>query len=336
MASTGSEQVRAENRPAPRYEAIEQQLIDAIQKRLLAPGVVVTEDPLARLFGTSRTPVRKAFNQLERSGLLERFEGRGFVVAGADTPQRVSVTREMLGLSQAATIEPPPVAADRIARDFESSVAQALPFGQFRVNEQAAADNFGVSRTIIRELLSRFQDRGLVSKDLRSHWVVGPLTARDIEHYFAIRGKLEPLALIDSAPLLPAEDILATLDRAKAGIAQGDGLSPAQIEQLETDLHVTLLAKTPNTHLLRIINQSQIALSVNQVFAETVGTRPFAAALTEHCIVLEFLLRGSWHAAADALQEHLRISAARTRKRLMSFSVFPQPDLPEYLRPISI
>ena len=324
------------SRPAPRYVAIEQQLEQAIRTRLLPPGLVVTEDPLARLFGTSRTPVRKAFNKLELSGLLERFEGRGFLVAGADEPLRETVTREMLGLSEISPTQPPPMTADRITREFEASLAQALPFGQYRVHEQAAADHFEVSRTIIRELLSRFQDRGLVFKDMRSHWVVGPLTARDIEHYFAIRGQLEPLALRGSAPLMLPSEIEAFLERAHAAIGQGDQLEPQQIEALETDVHLRLLAKTPNPHLLRMIHQSQIALSVNQVFAETVGTRPFEASLTEHCIVIEFLLRRSWDTAGHALKEHLHMSAARTRERLMSFSVFPEPDLPDYLRPILV
>jgi DNA-binding FadR family transcriptional regulator len=55
----------------------------------------------------------------------------------------------------------------------------------------------------------------------------------------------------------------------------------------------------------------------------------------EHRIVFEFLIRGSWDAAAAAMEEHLRLSAARTRKRLMAFSVFTEPSLPNYLRRIS-
>jgi DNA-binding GntR family transcriptional regulator len=325
---------RHKDRPAPRYAAIEQQLVRAITQGQLSAGIVVTEDPVARLFGTSRTPVRMAFHELEQQGLLERFEGRGFVVAGGQQPQRVVLSHEMLGLTATTATRPQPMTGERITREFENSLAQALPFGLYRVHEQAAADHFGVSRTIIRELLSRFQDRGLVRKDLRSHWVVGPLTARDVAHYFAIRGQLEPLALTDSAPHMPTEDIADMLKRARSAIADSDNLPPKRLEQLETDMHVTLLARTPNPHLLRMIHQSQIALAVNQVFAETLGTRPFAAALTEHCIVLEFLIRGSWDTAATALQEHLRLSAARTRKRLMSISVFPEPDLPDYLRKV--
>jgi len=55
----------------------------------------------------------------------------------------------------------------------------------------------------------------------------------------------------------------------------------------------------------------------------------------EHCVVLEFLIRGSWNAAANPLEEHLNLSAERTRKRLMAFSVFPEPELPDYLRRVS-
>lgn len=322
-------------RSAPRYAAIESKIMEAIEKELLPAGVVVTEDPIARLFGTSRTPVRMAFNKLESLGLLERFEGRGFIVSGADEPQRIVVTHQMLGLDKELVQLPQPMAAQRIARAFEGSIAQALPFGLYRVNEQAAADHFDVSRTIIRELLSRFQDRGLLRKDLRSHWVVGPLTAQDVAHYFAIRAKLEPLALLESAPLLSQDHISRMQVRVHAAMKTSEEITLSDLNRLETDLHVTLLSKSPNPHLRRMIHQSQIALSVNQVFAETVGTKPFSLALMEHCVVLEFLIRGSWNAAANALEEHLNLSAERTRKRLMAFSVFPEPELPDYLRRVS-
>lgn len=320
------------HRSAPRYAAIESKIVEAIKNELLPAGVVVTEDPLARLFGTSRTPVRMAFNKLKDMGLLERFEGRGFIVTGAREPKRIVVTHQMLGLDKELVQRPQPMASQRIARTFEASIAQALPFGLYRVNEQAAADHFDVSRTIIRELLSRFQDRGLLRKDLRSHWVVGPLTAQDVAHYFAIRARLEPLALLDSAPLL-SQDLVSDMQvRARSAMKTTEDITLSDLNRLETDLHITLLSKSPNPHLRRMIHQSQIALSVNQVFAETVGTKPFSLALMEHCVVLEFLIRGSWNAAANALEEHLNLSAERTRKRLMAFSVFPEPELPDYLR----
>ena len=238
-------------RPVTRYAEIEDAIKNAIKNELLPAGIVVTEDPVARLFGTSRTPVRVAFNKLEERGFLKRFDGRGFVVSGAKKPKRISLAHEMLGLSKTPTQLPQPMTAQRIAADFEASIVQALPFGLYRVHEQAAADHFDVSRTIIRELLSRLQDRGLLRKDLRSHWVVGPLTALDVAHYFSIRAKLEPLALMESAPLLSQGLISQLHVRTITATEKAGSLTLGMHEQLETDLHITLLGRSPNPHLLR-------------------------------------------------------------------------------------
>ncbi|MEX0279799.1 MAG: GntR family transcriptional regulator [Arenibacterium sp.] len=322
-------------RPAPRYIAIEQTLKSAIEQGRLADGTILTEGPIADLFGTSRTQVRTALAQLETAGMITRFDGRGFLVARDNTtptPNRISLTRAMLGLSQSPAKEPQPASAERLVRAFQETLALALPFGQFRINEQAAADHFNVSRNVVRELLSRFQDRGLVGKDSRSHWIVGPLTARDLQQFFAIRGKLEPLALIDSAPKIPRAELVKMRDRLDA-VTRGDRtLDTEQLDQLETDMHVRLLAHSPNTYLLRMIRQTQSALVVNRVFASFVGTQPFDLALGEHAIVMDFLIRDAHSAAALSLEEHLKLSAERTRQRLMAISVFPEPDLPAYLQ----
>lgn len=314
----------------PRSSMIVGVLEDAMANGALPHGAVLAEEPLAKLFGTSRTPVRAAIRNLAERGLLTRTGRRGYAVPGA-APRRMSLTAAMLGLATGAP-DLPPAAAERIADEFAVALARALPFGSYRINEQAAADHFGVSRTVVRELLSRFGERGLVTKDARSHSVVGPLTARDTAHYYEIRARLEPLALTRAAERLGPQAALSMLTRTETALAAGDTLDPKQLSRLEADLHVGMLAESGNPHLTRMINQSQTALMVNRVFAEAVGTGPFALSLREHAIVLEFLCRGAIDAAARALEEHLHLAAARTRQRLMAISVFPPPPLPDYLR----
>lgn len=323
----------ATDRPGPRYAAIESLLDKAIGDGRLPPGTVLTEEPLARLFGTSRTPVRTALNDLLAKGVLKRFEGRGFLVNGAAAlePIRTRLTHDMLGLKEGESAGPQPATSARIMRDFEDVLTRALTFGLYRINEQAAADHYDVSRTVIRELLSRFQDRGLVRKDRRSHWIVGPLTARDIAHHFAVRGKLEPLALTASAPRIPASDIDGMWQRLQSALEAIENLTTQGFDDLETDLHVRLLERAGNPHLLRMIHQSQLALVVNRMFVSYVGPRAFRVPFREHAIVLEFIMRGSYDAAANALEEHLALSAERTRRRLMATSVFPTPQLPRYV-----
>lgn len=321
-------------RPAPHYVEIKTALEAAIASGLLADGTVLTEGAVARLFGTSRTPVRTAFHHLLATEHLRRFDGRGFVVGrdGSAAPRRDRLTPAMLGLDPADRTEPKPGSAELIAQSFQNALAGALPFGMYRINEQGAADHFGVSRNIVRDLLGRFRDRGLVYKDLRSHWVVGPLTARDVSHFFAIRGKLEPLALMESAPLTPPSEIEEMRARLMDCLARPDAFDAADYERLEQDIHTRLLQNCPNPHLLRMIGQTHVALVVNSVFAAHIGSGPFEIALREHAIVLDFLIRGSHRAAAQSLEEHIRLSAERTRQRLIAISVFPQPEMPGYLQ----
>lgn len=316
----------------PQYVTIKRTISAAISSGDLPPGAVLIEGPIAEIFGTSRTPVRTAFGELMQQGSLRRFEGRGFVVSGAQTPRRIDVTPELFGILAEKAGEPRIGAALRIAEDLENVLTRALPFGLWRINEKALAEHYDVSRTVVRELLPRFQDRGILRKDRKSHWLVGPLTSRDIANYFAVRSKLEPLALIESGPLFPPEEIDAMWQRTMSAVSNQRGLSPERLESMETDIHIKLLSKCDNPHLLRMINQSQIALVVNRLFADVVGVNSFEMSLREHLIVLEFAMRGAWETAGRSLEEHLKLSAARTRQRLKAISVFPgDQDLPPYL-----
>ena len=64
-----------------------------------------------------------AVHELETLGVLRRFDGRGFVVSGAQTPKRTALTHEMLGLSKVSLQLPQQMASQRIATDFEASIA---------------------------------------------------------------------------------------------------------------------------------------------------------------------------------------------------------------------
>lgn len=326
------------NSPTPHRKAshsatISEHIKGAIENGSLSAGTLLTEEKVAQFFGTSRTPARTALTQLLGDGVLCRLNRRGFVVGEEPTPKSTHprLTREMLGLKDQATIEKPASTSLRISKDATRELFQALMFGKFRIHEQAAADYYQVSRTVVRELLSQLVERGLVRKNHKSHWTIGPLTSREVAQYFAIRGRLEPTALIESAPKVPRSEITQMSERLERAINAGDQLPTDLLEQLEIDIHTNLLNRGANQHLMRMVKQSQIALVVNSFFAETVGTLPFRPALREHAFILDFVARGAFDLAAQALEEHLRLSADRTRQRLMAISVLPQPVMPPFL-----
>ena len=138
----------------------------------------------------------------------------------------------------------------------EIQISNMLPFGEFWINEQKAADAYNVSRTIIRQTLSQLAERGLISKDARSHWTVGPLTSKRLNDLFMIRSKLEPLALGDAAQYLKNSELKTITNRCYEARDNDDDLSDTQIQQIEMDLHVHLLNKSKNNYLTRLRSQT--------------------------------------------------------------------------------
>src|SRR5258708_37744299 len=88
-----------------RYRLIRDHWKKALALRRVAPGLVLVEAPVARIFGTSRVPVRKAFEMLHAGGLLHPFEGRDYLVAHPDgsvaEPLRAPLSEATLGLDEA-------------------------------------------------------------------------------------------------------------------------------------------------------------------------------------------------------------------------------------------
>jgi DNA-binding GntR family transcriptional regulator len=172
-----------------RYRLIHAQLKNAIASGKIAAGLVLLEGPVARIFGTNRVPVRKAFNMLHADGLLHTFKGRGYLVGHPDgtpaSPLRTPLSGIALGFADAPEPSTLPSTSERIYHQLEASVSTAIVFGHFCIDETEAAELFGVSRGTVREARNRLRDLGLVEKSAYSHWLCGPL--RNC-HYFRVQG----------------------------------------------------------------------------------------------------------------------------------------------------
>jgi DNA-binding GntR family transcriptional regulator len=331
------EKIEADSRL--RYRVIHDHLKSAIELGNITPGLVLLEGPVARIFGTSRVPVRKAFEMLHAGGLLHTFEGRGYLVARTDgsvpEPLRASLSEEALGFDRPPEPLDIPSNSERIYDSLEAAISLGMVFGHFRIDESDAAEAFGVSRSTVREALSRLRDRGLVEKSAYSHWLCGPLTARAVAQDYELRVLLEPAALKASAPSLSREQLSAALSDIDRAIADPDSTDAAALNRLETTLHEKFLSFAPNRKLLATIDHAHMPLIVNHAFYDAFRLRPEAGTLSEHRTVIERLLEGDFLAASEALAEHLRHGQVRTRQRLKVLAVLPDPDLPAYMQRIA-
>lgn len=313
-----------------RYELIRQRLRQAIVEQRVEPGLVLLEGPVAKVFGTSRIPVRKAFELLHAEGLLCTFDGRGYLVARpgqAVQPQRLPLDAQALGLEAGQAAIHIPSESERIHDELEQSISIAMIFGRFQIDESAAMEHFNVNRVALREVLSRLVDRGLVEKSTYAAWRVAALTARAVNQDFELLALLAPAALRESGPHLD-RDMLAGLRHSLHGPATPHAQELARLEQ---HLHGAFLARHPNGKLVGMLEQCQMPWLIHSTFGRMFPHSPNPP-LHENCRqVIDALWMGEYEQAAQALQGYLAQARKRAQLQLKVLAVLPETQLPAYL-----
>ncbi|MDR3475064.1 MAG: GntR family transcriptional regulator [Devosia sp.] len=311
-----------------RYEIVEAVLRHNLIGGMLPPGLVLLEGPIAKLLQTSRAPVQRALLALEADGLIHRFDGRGFLVAGqgiAAAPLRTDLASFDLDIPP--EIDPTlqnRASWERIYAAVENDIAACLIFGQYRLIEAELADHFRVSRTVVRDVLSRLHERGLVRKTPSSHWIAGPLTARSIRDHFSLRQILEPPALLSSAARLDRAMLTGLHERFRAA-EQAPGFTEADLEVHATLLVDTCILVTPNRLLAEMIRNNLLPVVAVERLLRQLGLPAERAAVTEHRLVVELLLQNAVDAAANMLSTHLREAENRAIAQMKIISVIPEP-----------
>jgi DNA-binding GntR family transcriptional regulator len=249
-------------------------------------------------------------------------------------PLRLPLSAAHLGLNGEDELVDTRPLGERIVDEIGAALSTCIAFGHYRLDEQAAAEHYGVSRAVVREALMRLRDRGLVEKEPYSQWLAGPLTAREVTEDYELRACLEPEALRQSAPNLDREVLQAMLQRVLDAQSTAH-CSLEAIERIEEDLHQHCLAGLQNRKIAALIRQGQSPMIISRIFHGLLGIGADPSMLAEHRLILELLLHGAFDAAALNLREHLQRARQRMLQRLKVLSVLPEQPLPAYLHKIS-
>jgi DNA-binding GntR family transcriptional regulator len=303
-----------------RYELISDVLRNNIISGRLPNGYVLLEGPIADLMQSSRAPVQMALRILEDEKLISRFDGRGFVVGmvGALTaPIRGDVAELDLQISREVDEALQSRGMWQLVYDqVEEAIASSLIFGEFRIIETELGEHLGVSRTVVRDVLSRLSERGLIRKNQSSHWIAGPLTAQSVRERFAIRSILEPAALKLAAP---------HIDYAEVGrLARSTENAVNEEENFELALMETRIAKTRNAELISVIRGIQLPLSAANRALTRLGLPRDRFAADEYRSLFGLIERRLIDPAADYLENHLKLMAQKSLARLKIVAVISE------------
>lgn len=305
----------------PRYELITQVLRRNIRSGALPEGLVLLEGPIAALMQTSRMPVQAALRMLAVEGLVQRFDGRGYLVGNPDTeivPLRRDIGEFELDIPQQVDAALQTRGTWKHFYDqVEEQVASCQVFGEFRIVEAELAEYLAVSRTVVRDVLSRLQERGLVRKNASSHWIAGPLTARTLREKFELRAIIEPAALRLAAPHIHYSQVEGFRDR----IGTDHDLKP---EDLEDALMDHCIAQAPNKALVAMIQNNQMLLtSVNRALT-SLGLPEDEIAQDQYRTLFDLIARHPIDSAAEYLRDHLHIMANKNLARMKIVAVISE------------
>jgi DNA-binding GntR family transcriptional regulator len=316
----------------PLYEIIYGVLREHLLHGSFPPGLVLGEAGVARAFKSSRIPAAAALQRLSDEGLIKKFEGRGYLAAGADP--RAVVRRELADAGlRVETVSGSLKVPNRQASIYplvEHAVAASLSYGRFLVNESALAEHFSVSRTVAHEVLTRLERIGLIEKDRNQRWYAGPLTVDRLREHFEMRWLLEPPALGQAMETLsPAE---LRVKRMHVEKAQHHHNAPRRLERLEVDLHGEVVLSCANRQLRDAIQRNALPLfATHSTFALIQDDEEIETMLAEHHAIYDFLLAGEKRAAMVALEAHIRRSLEPNIERLKRIGSMPDASRPPFL-----
>lgn len=170
------------------------------------------------------------------------------------------------------------------------------------LNQEALAEELGVSRMPIRQALKRLQIEGLVQRQQNRRVIVTPLSRAEIEDIFDMRIALEPLALRLAIPQVTPQDLRRIGHALEDASADDD---PASFGTRNSAYHMALVQPCGRPRLLREI-RSLLDLSdryQRAAYRDGTFTGPLA---DEHQRLLDAVRAGDADTGAEVLGRHIR------------------------------
>jgi DNA-binding GntR family transcriptional regulator len=175
------------------------------------------------------------------------------------------------------------------------------------LNQEALAEDFGVSRMPVRQALKRLQAEGLVQQLTNRRLQVATLRRSEIEDIFDMRLALEPLGLRLAVPQTTPADLRAS---ARALEDAGDETDPSTFGMRNTAYHMALVAPCRRPRLLGEL-RSLLDLS-DRYQRAAVADAPFRRPLQdEHERIYAAVAGGDADLAVEILHGHLRAGRDR-------------------------
>jgi DNA-binding GntR family transcriptional regulator len=211
---------------------------------------------------------------------------------------------------QQTTPETGGAASARIATYLREEILHGRILPGDRIRQEDIADRFGASRLPVREALRMLEAEGLTEHEPNKGARVPRLSQHDVDVVYQMRERLEPLALIESLPLLTSEEH-ERLDDVQSRIEANTDVD--RFLDLDREFHLLTYSGCSldplNSMVTRLWNSTQ---HYRRMFVQMGGRSRMWVVNAEHRLILDAVVRRDEVDAERYLQGHIR----RTRIEL--------------------
>ncbi|MEU0239055.1 GntR family transcriptional regulator [Nocardiopsis sp. NPDC006198] len=277
----------------PLIGLIRRQLLSHISDEGLAEGARLVERSLAERFRVSRSPVRRALQELEREGMVARTDRGGYVVSGA----------------AGATPPPVPPAHDAQSEKLYTRIAEDLLQGELprQVTENALLRRYDATRGQLTPVLRRISTEGWIEALPGYGWEFSPMLT-SLEAYrdsYRFRLLVEPAAILEPGY---AVDRTALLQRRREQQELVDGrvheVSGSELFDLNSRLHETVTLGSGNDFFVESLARVNRLRRLME-YRRTLVPERAVIRCREHVHLADLLLEDRLPEASEYLRRHL-------------------------------
>lgn len=172
--------------------------------------------------------------------------------------------------------------------------------------EMQLALQLGVSRTPVREAIRKLELEGLVLMVPRKGARVAAISEKSLCDVLEVRRALEELSVTLACERITSDQLIQLKSTNEQFKKMIDSEDVVQIAQIDEQFHEILYQATQNERLLQIVHQLQ-----NQMYRYRVehikGREGRMNLPSEHARIIEAIENRDQQAAADAINEHIRL-----------------------------
>ena len=202
--------------------------------------------------------------------------------------------------------------ADQVFERLENEILSGVYARGTVFTEQDICDDFGVSRTPVREALARLEQEHIIENTGKGLKVVG-ITVDDADIIYTIRQKIEGLAAAECARKASDEQVRELADLVDLQTFYAEKGDSEKVKQIDSEFHEKIYSYTGSF----VYSDTLVPLhrKIQKYRKQTVEKGSSAmTSCAEHKKIIEAIASRDPQASEKAMNEHISSAFARVRE----------------------